>query len=189
MKKSELPINVNKAYAVLIPMIELDGEMKIVLERRALNIPQPDEISFPGGGIEEGEKARDAAIRETVEELGVNSSEIEVRKELPPLFTPFNTIIYPFIGLIKSKEFKPNEAEVSELIFLGLKELRTLKAEIYRSDISLNLPENFPFDKIPNGEEYDWKKGYYDIYFYQLKDITIWGITAKLLYEFEKICN
>lgn len=39
---------------------------------------QPGEISFPGGGIERGENSRDAAIRETCEELLLNKRDLSI---------------------------------------------------------------------------------------------------------------
>jgi len=42
-------------YAVLIPIIEVDGKDHILFEVRSQNITQPGEVSFPGGRVEMGE--------------------------------------------------------------------------------------------------------------------------------------
>jgi len=57
-------------YAVLIPLME--KEDGFLLEKRGALVPQPGEISFPGGRMEEFDQgAAETAVRETCEELGV----------------------------------------------------------------------------------------------------------------------
>lgn len=65
-----------KSYAVFIPIIEVDGKDHILFEVRSKIVSQPGEVSFPGGKVEEGEDFKDAAIRETMEELRLDSSDI-----------------------------------------------------------------------------------------------------------------
>lgn len=184
MKMIDKPLNVEKSYAVLIPLIKKGEKSFIVLERRSNNISQPNEISFPGGSIEILETPLEAAIRETSEELGIAKNEITVQKSMPSLITPFNSIIYIYVGHLNSEELEPNKDEVAELIYLPVAELENLEAKVYRSEISLKLPADFPFNQIPKGELYPWKTGYYDIYFYEFEKHTIWGITAKILNQF-----
>jgi coenzyme A diphosphatase NUDT7 len=49
------PMDYEVSFAVLVPLIEIDGELNIIYEVRSNSITQPGEISFPGGRIEEGE--------------------------------------------------------------------------------------------------------------------------------------
>jgi 8-oxo-dGTP pyrophosphatase MutT (NUDIX family) len=44
--------------------------------------------SFPGGALESGESAIDAALRESAEEVGLASASVDVIAELPQLFIP-----------------------------------------------------------------------------------------------------
>ncbi|HCS11709.1 MAG TPA: CoA pyrophosphatase, partial [Clostridiales bacterium] len=76
------PIDFDVSFAVLVPMIEIDGELNFIYEVRSNSITQPGEISFPGGRIEEGESPKEAAIRETSEELLLNKANIEIIAEL-----------------------------------------------------------------------------------------------------------
>jgi len=76
------PIDFDVSFAVLVPIIEIDGELNLIFEVRSNSITQPGEISFPGGRIEEGESPRKAAIRETSEELLLNKENIEIISEL-----------------------------------------------------------------------------------------------------------
>ncbi|MFL6557138.1 MAG: NUDIX hydrolase, partial [Bacillus sp. (in: firmicutes)] len=65
-------------YAVMVPIIEKVDGIHVLLEVRSLELRrQPGEICFPGGRIDSqdsDEKA--AAIRETIEELGINKEQI-----------------------------------------------------------------------------------------------------------------
>jgi coenzyme A diphosphatase NUDT7 len=76
------PMDYEVSFAVLVPLIEIDGELNIIYEVRSNSITQPGEISFPGGRIEEGESPQEAAIRETSEELLLNKANIEIIREL-----------------------------------------------------------------------------------------------------------
>lgn len=57
--------------AVLVPLIEIEGELHFLFEKRAANIKQGGEICFPGGKFEITDSSSlAAAMRETQEELG-----------------------------------------------------------------------------------------------------------------------
>lgn len=58
--------------AVMILIREEDGDSKIILEKRALNLKrQPGDICFPGGRIDGEESPKECAIRECCEELSI----------------------------------------------------------------------------------------------------------------------
>ena len=44
--------------------------------------PQPGEVSFPGGRVEDGETFQEAAIRETCEELNLSPDQIDIWERL-----------------------------------------------------------------------------------------------------------
>ena len=65
--------------AVLVPLIQKGGEYHVVFEVRAGSLKtQPGEICFPGGAVERGETPKQAAVRETMEELLINRCQIRV---------------------------------------------------------------------------------------------------------------
>ena len=65
-------------YAVLIPYVNTEAGEALLMEVRSDVVPQPGEICFPGGQIEEGETAEATAVRETCEELGLSPDDIEL---------------------------------------------------------------------------------------------------------------
>lgn len=66
------PLEKMAKCAVLIPLIENQGQWEVIYELRAMDMKtQPGEVSFPGGGLEPKETFMKAAIRETVEELKI----------------------------------------------------------------------------------------------------------------------
>ncbi|MEJ5245432.1 MAG: CoA pyrophosphatase [Bacteroidota bacterium] len=75
------------------------------------------QISFPGGQIEENETPLQAALRETFEEIGIPSEEIEVLSQLSELYVPpSNSLIHPFVGATDFDNWVINKSEVEEII-------------------------------------------------------------------------
>ena len=70
--------------AILIPIVRDKGEPALLMEVRSMNVWQPGEICFPGGHIEAGENCIDTALRETNEELGIQTSSILVLQRMEP---------------------------------------------------------------------------------------------------------
>ena len=117
------PIDFDVSFAVLVPIIEIDGELNLIFEVRSNSITQPGEISFPGGRIEEGESPRKAAIRETSEELLLNKENIEIISELNYASSKSGAFVFTFLGLIKDvdpDEIEYSIDEVSEVFFVPL---------------------------------------------------------------------
>src|SRR5690625_64946 len=66
--------------AVLIPMVEREEDINIILTRRTDTLrSHPGQISFPGGRIEpEDLSIEAAALRESQEEIGLPPGQVEV---------------------------------------------------------------------------------------------------------------
>ena len=175
----------SKEYAVLLPIVESKGESCILFEVRSDSLnKQPNEICLPGGRIEAKEEKAHAAIRETAEELDVEPTSVSVDIELDTLVTPFNTIIYPFVGTVENYTGSFNHTEVKEVFFVPLQFLLDTKPLIYSIDIAMKPGQDFPFELIQNGRDYPWGQGRYPVYFYIYKDKIIWGITARIIHNF-----
>lgn len=80
-------------------------------------------ILFPGGRIERGESSIQAAVRETVEELGITIRIDQVLGQFPPVHTMLGSKADIFVCVISAEqlaEMKPNSAEVSEVMRIPL---------------------------------------------------------------------
>ena len=173
-----------KNYAVFIPIIEVDGKDHILLEVRSQHIAQPGEVSFPGGRVEEGEDFKDAAIRETMEELLLDREDIEYMGYSSMIFNSSYRHVKAFYGRINKniEEIKYNE-EVESVFAVDIDYLKENRPIMYTAPYKMEFPDDFPFHKIPKGRDYKFSTGYYELYFYETSPV-IWGLTAKLLKNF-----
>lgn len=132
------------------------------------------QISFPGGKLEQNETVKEAAIRETEEEIGIPKHEINILGELTQVYIPpSNFLISPFVGFIDTTpNYFPDEREVEQVL-----------------DISLNAlldDENVKTKKIPMNK-YGKKKFFINAPYFELNNQTVWGATALVLSEFKEI--
>lgn len=185
--KSPMPVDVKNRFSVMIPLIKRKGEIHLLFEKRALTLRnQPGEISFPGGRIEKNESPRDAAIRETCEELLIGDGDLEIYSEGDFLVNPYAAIIYTFIGAIKKDffEISPSRDEVERIFTVPLKFFMENSPKSYSLNLRVNRSEDFPYHLIPNGENYKFKRGREEVLFYDYKGEIIWGFTAKMARRF-----
>ncbi|WP_432663458.1 CoA pyrophosphatase [Wukongibacter baidiensis] len=179
------------SYAVLIPLIHVDNEIHLLFEVRSEKLnTQPGEICFPGGKIEENESPMESAIRETCEELNIEDSNIQVLGQTDYVITPFNLILYPFIGLINNvqvEDIKYNSDEVGSIFTVPLSFFMNNNPETHYVKNKLEVSSKFPFHKIQNGKVYNFRTGKYPIYFYEYKNYVIWGMTARIINNFIEI--
>ncbi len=171
-----------KKYAVFIPFLRIAGETCLLFEKRSSKLRrQPGEICFPGGKLEKGESFCECAIRETMEELLLLESQLEVLGPGDIYLSPFQLIIHPFIGRIHDYQDTFQRDEVEEIIKVPLDFLLSYQPHRFESKLTHELPEDFPYDWIPGGIKYPWSNGTYEILFYQYEDWIIWGMTAQIL--------
>ncbi|MBN8209190.1 CoA pyrophosphatase [Bacillus sp. NTK071] len=174
-------------FAVLLPLIEKNDELHVLFEVRAHTLRrQPGEVCFPGGKVDRQDiSPMDAAIRETCEELGVMEKEVNIMGELDFLVTSFQSIVYPFAGVIKAgTKLSSNPDEVEEVFTVPLSHFINNPPERHDIRVHVKPDDSFPFHLIPNGEEYNWSSSAMPEFFYYYKDYVIWGMTARILYHF-----
>lgn len=174
--------------SVMILLIELDGETNIVFEKRALNLrSQPGDISLPGGAIETDEMPKEAAIRETMEELNVTDNSIKYIGPMDYFISPYNNIIYSFVGELKERVKYPNSDEVDHVFYVPLSFFLQNAPEEYKMDLVPEFIHDFPFDLIEGGKNYKFKKRSQIQYFYRYEGYVIWGFTALIIKRFIEI--
>ena len=175
-----------KRASVLIPIVKKDNSHYILFELRSKNLKtQPNEISFPGGKIENNESPLDAVIRETCEELGTYKENLNIISPLDLLITPGNMIIHPFVGYINDIDtLNINKDEVDHIFLVPVSYLLKHDPSLYENEVQVIPNENFPYDIIPNKKDYKFATSNYRVLFYKYKDYVIWGITAKILENF-----
>jgi 8-oxo-dGTP pyrophosphatase MutT (NUDIX family) len=155
--------------AVLVPLIDRDSDVSVLLTRRADDLPSHSgQISFPGGKVHgEDADAIAAALRETEEEVGIAPAEIEVVGCLDRYETRTGFSILPVVG------FAPPDAS----LVLDSREV----AEAFE------VPLSFLMDATRHERHSRLYEGHVR-HFYAMPygDYYIWGATAgmlKLLYD------
>lgn len=116
--------NVNKAgVMVLFYPNEKDETSLILILRKTYRGVHSGQIAFPGGRYEpEDIVLSQTALRETEEEIGVPTSQINLVKELTKIYIPpSNFMVQPFIGHLNEKpKFVAQPTEVESIIEVPL---------------------------------------------------------------------
>ncbi len=112
--------------AVLVALFELDGEASTALIRRPLSMASnPGDLAFPGGRLECGESAVDAALREAEEEVGLRPDTVSVLGHLPAVGRARRSeTVVPYVGVLAGKpSFRACPGEVDVIIEIPLSDL------------------------------------------------------------------
>lgn len=94
-----------KPAGVLIPIIEREPHMSVLLTRRSAALKHhASQISFPGGRMEpDDDDIRATALRETHEEVGIAGNDVAILGFLDPLPTITGYAVTPVVGLIEGE--------------------------------------------------------------------------------------
>jgi 8-oxo-dGTP pyrophosphatase MutT (NUDIX family) len=183
-RKTEIIGNYRKS-AVMLLLSEEAGEAHLVFEVRANTLRhQPGDICLPGGKIEVNESPRDAAIRETLEELNLDAQDLEYVGEMDYFISPYGTIMYPFVAKLNRGEVTPNQGEVDHIFKVPLSFFLDKEPQAYEMEIGPNLKEDFPYHLVKGGKNYKFSRGTMKQYFYPYGDYVIWGFTAMVVKSF-----
>ena len=155
--------------AVLIPLFQANGEYRILFTKRTNRVEaHKGQISFPGGGVDEGDASEEeTALREAEEEIGLSREDVEVLGRTDDALTVVsNYIVHPFVGLIPHPyEFKINPREVDRILEVPF---------------SVFLPQ-------PGGDKIlpvQYEGGVFEGLAYTHGGDVIWGATARIMKNF-----
>ena len=157
--------------SVLLLFYPKNGQLHLPFMKRTKgSTSHSGQISLPGGKYEESDENRTVtAIRETNEELGVDSESINVLGSLTELYIPVsNFMVLPVLGYCEKRpDFNLNEFEVEEIIEMPVSQL---------------LAEE-------NISEYTIEKNGFNILapYFDAKGHKVWGATAMILSELREI--
>jgi 8-oxo-dGTP pyrophosphatase MutT (NUDIX family) len=104
--------------AVLIPVIEHDAGLTLLLTRRHEEISFPGHLCFPGGRCDPGDSnATATALRESHEEIDLEPAQVEVLGELGSYVSKNGFHITPVVGLLRPPlDLSPHPREVEEIL-------------------------------------------------------------------------
>lgn len=103
--------------AVLVPLIERDGGLHVLLTRRSEALPShAGQVSFPGGRVQDEDGGfAETALRETEEEVGLARSFVTIAGFFEPYETGTGFAIQPVVGFVRPGfDLKPDPGEVAE---------------------------------------------------------------------------
>lgn len=88
--------------AVLIPLLHFDSNWHLLFTRRTETVNNHrGQVSFPGGRVESHDASPiAAALRETFEEIGIESSRITILGQLSDVPTSRGFLISPIVGIV-----------------------------------------------------------------------------------------
>jgi 8-oxo-dGTP pyrophosphatase MutT (NUDIX family) len=160
------PLESARPSAVLVGLFESKNGVEAILTRRSQELTNHrGEISFPGGRLEIGETPVDAALRETHEEIGIAPSDARVVGELNSMSTVVsNSHIVPIVASYEGTPiFSAANSEVDRVFSVPLIELT--RQDTYSQ------------------EHWVFSDREFKINFFHLDDETIWGATARILFQ------
>ncbi len=91
-----------KCAAVLVPLIHEADSWRLLFTRRTDRVEShKGQVSFPGGGCDEGESTpEETALREAQEEVGIDPANVRILGRLANLITVTSFRVTPVVGLI-----------------------------------------------------------------------------------------
>lgn len=149
--------------AVLIGLVRRESGWHVLLTQRNEQLNHHGgQVSFPGGRLDPGETAIDAALRECFEEVGISRTQIEVVGYQQRFATISSYVISPVLAILDSDlNPVPQQSEV---------------AEIFEAPLSLF------FDRTQHQPETRmWKGRVRSTTIIPFQKFRIWGATASMM--------
>jgi len=128
------------------------------------------QISFPGGKAEKTDKnLQETALRETFEEVGVQTSSIKIIRELTDVYIPpSNFLATPFLGFVEERPNFILNHEVANTIEILVSDLLN-ESSITTVNLTTSYMKNM------------------DVPCFKIDDYIIWGATGMMLSEIKEL--
>jgi 8-oxo-dGTP pyrophosphatase MutT (NUDIX family) len=157
--------------AVLVLIYPRVGEgLHVILTKRTDSLRgHSGQVSFPGGSVDPEDTCyEDTALRETREELGINTSQVRILGRLSKMWIPpSNFDVIPVVATVNHEPLMtPNPFEVAQVLHLSL--------------------DNLVDDRIKCSTQMDFRGTSVDVPYYDVDGHIVWGATAGMLCEFEQ---
>ncbi|MPY89432.1 MAG: NUDIX domain-containing protein [Luteitalea sp.] len=162
----------SRRAAALILVYPQPVEAHLLLTVRAVTLPQhAGQVSLPGGALDAGETAEDAALREAQEEVGVDPSRVRILGALSTVHIPISRFsVRPIVAVTSAPlELRPDTREVARLLEIPITELM---------DPTRVRLTHWPIRDCDH-----------DIPYFDLQGEVVWGATAMMLAEFVQVMN
>ncbi len=157
-----------KKSSVLIIFFEESGIYNVVfIKRTEYNGAHSGQISFPGGKWEKSDiDLYHTALRESEEEIGIDTSLVTYCGKLTDLYIPpSNFIVSPFVVVYNKRvPFKPDPSEVAEILEIPFNFLLTPNAV---QQTTIKISNGYPL-LVPC---------------FNFQENIIWGATAMIMSE------
>ena len=115
------------AASVLIPIVPRDpaagSGLTVIFTQRAAHLKyHPGQVSFPGGRVDAADPSPEAtALRESQEEIGLDSDRVEILGRLPEYHTRTGYRITPVVGVVAPPfELRADAGEVEDIFEVPL---------------------------------------------------------------------
>ena len=163
-----LQINRLTAAAVALVIVEADGDLALLLTRRTRSLrTHSGQWALPGGRLDAGESAADAALRELKEEINLSLPRNAIIGRLDDYITRSGYRITPIVlwSGRESQHLEPNPDEVASIHTESLSELAD--------------PSAPQFDEVPESDRIVLSR--------KLNVDQIYAPTAAVLYQFREV--
>lgn len=151
------PASEIRPAAVMIPIVVHEDELRMLFTVRTNHLhDHAGQISFPGGRTDPGDESpRHTALRESAEEIGLSSEQIEVLGTLGEYVTVTGYRVTPVVGLVRAPLALTLDAfEVADVFEVPLRFL--LDPVNHQRNTVVHRGRERHYYAVPFGARYIW---------------------------------